>query len=383
MSVAVIVGSLAPYTSRLYDAYAHRFGEDVHLFSCAAIEPHRQWRFPPPKVARHTVLPGLRWHRTDASHVYVNPAIVPALARMRPDAIVAGAFSPTMLAAVAYARATATPYGIATDGTLATDPAAASLPHRLIRRLMVPAARFGVCGSTDSIRLLEHWGLAPGRGVEVPVVTAWDAPEHLPGFAERPFDILFASGVNEQFKGALFFTDVVARLAALGHRFKVRVVGTGPQLAEVEARLAAAGVEARIDGALQPAEVAAAMTSARLLMFPSRQDPWGLVANEAVLCGTPVLGSPHATSSPLFVERFGVGLVRPLEVDTWCAAAAEMLADPDRWQAFMGRRTEAIAWFALDAAVGALRRALELGRQHRFEVAPQAVGASERIRPAP
>jgi glycosyltransferase involved in cell wall biosynthesis len=379
MSVAVIVGSLAPYTSRLYDAYAERFGEDVHLFSCAAIEPHRQWRFPPPTAARHTVLPGVSWHRSDASHIYLNPGIVPALARLRPELIVAGAFSPTMLAAAAYARATRTSYGIATDGTLATDPGERSLPHGLIRRLLVPGARFGICGSTDSVRLLEHWGLAPGRGVEVPIVTAWDAPAHVPGFADRPYDILFASGVNERYKGALFFTDVIAALAARGQRYKVRVVGTGPELGEVRARLAAAGVEARIDGALQPSEMAEAMSSARLLMFPSREDPWGLVANEAVLCGTPVLGSPHATSSPLFVERFGVGLVRPLEVEAWCTAAEEMLAEPARWAAFMERRREAIGWFSLDAAVSALHRAFEIGRQRRNEVVATAVGAGERV----
>jgi len=114
-------------------------------------------------------------------------------------------------------------------------------------------------------------------------------------------------------------------------------------------------------------------------MFPSREDPWGLVANEAVLCGTPVLGSPHATSSPLFVERFGVGLVRPLQVEAWRAAAVQMLSDAQGWQAFMARRREAIGWFSLDAAVSALHRAIEIGRQRPNEVVATAVGAGERL----
>lgn len=108
------------------------------------------------------------------------------------------------------------------------------------------------------------------------------------------------------------------------------------------------------------------MRSARVLLFPSRQDAWGLVANEALPCGTPVLGSPHATSSEHFVERFGVGLVRPLQVEAWCEATLDVLSSPARWHSFMARRDEAIAWFSLDASVAALARAFALGRNGRI-----------------
>ncbi|MDX2157741.1 MAG: glycosyltransferase [Hyphomicrobiaceae bacterium] len=365
MSIAIVLGSLAPYTARIYDAYAERFGEDVHTFSCAALEPHRHWRIAPPRYMTHTVLPGLRWHVSDHSHIYLNPALLPALMRSRPQLIVAAAFSPTMIAAAAYARLARIPYGIATDGTLLSDPGETSFLHGAMRRAIVPGADFAICGSQASVRFLERWGLAVGRGVEVPIVSAWDAPVTIPSFAERPYDVIFAGGVNERYKGALFFAAVLARLAERGRKLRVRVTGAGPQLAELRARLEAAGITARIDGALQPEEIPGAMSSARLLMFPSRNDPWGLVANEAVLCGTPVLGSPHATSSPLLVERFGVGLVRPLEVEAWCAATLDMIGSEDRWKTFMARRDEAVAWFSLDTAVTALHRAFEIGRASR------------------
>jgi glycosyltransferase involved in cell wall biosynthesis len=102
--------------------------------------------------------------------------------------------------------------------------------------------------------------------------------------------------------------------------------------------------------------------SARVLLFPSRQDAWGLIANEAVLCGTPVLGSPHATSSHYFVERFAAGLVRPLEIEAWCDATLDMLSSDDRWSQFMERREEAVAWFSLDTAVAGMKQAFDTGR---------------------
>jgi glycosyltransferase involved in cell wall biosynthesis len=363
MSIAIVLGSIAPYTARVYDSYAERYGEDVHVFSCAAIEPHRRWKVPPPKSMTHTVLPGLRYHVSDASHIYLNPGIIPALMRLKPELIVAGAFSPTMVVAAYHAKLTRTPYGLASDGTLLTDPGESSRLHGLMRRAIVPGAHFAICGSTASVQFLERWGLEPGRGVEVPIVSAWDAPDSIPTYGERPFDVLFAGGINERYKGALFFCDVLERLARQGKSLKVRVAGVGPQLDEMKQRLGATGLAVQFDGALQPSEIPAAMSSAKLLLFPSRQDPWGLVANEAVLCGTPVLGSPHATSSPLFVERFGVGLVRPLEVDAWCKATLDMLGPEQRWREFMARRAEAIDWFSVDAATAALHKAFEIGRQ--------------------
>ena len=362
MSLVIVTGSLTPYTVRAYGAFAERCGEELHVLTCAAIEPHRAWEIARPDHFDHVVLPGLRWHRNDVSHLYVNPSVVTRLARLRPEALAVAAFAPTMALAALYARSTGTPYGIATDGTLATDPGTGSLPHRLMRRALVPGARFGICASPASVDLLEHWGLEQGRGVVVPIVSAWDPPARLLAFAERPFDMIIAGGINDRIKGVLFFAEVLEKLAARGVRPRVRVTGQGPQKAELAARLAAAGIEAQFDGSLQPAAMAEAIGSAKLHMFPTRGDAWGLVANEAVLCGTPVLASTHATSAHHFVERFGVGLVRPLEVEAWCDAALDMLSGEARWAGFMARRADAMAWCSLDAAVAGLRQAFALGR---------------------
>ena len=376
MPLTIVTTVLTPYTARAFEAFAERHAEDLHVLCCAPIEPHRNWIIPPPRHFTHAVLSGLRWHRDDASNVYVNPSVILRLAQLKPEVLVLGAFSPTMALAALYARATGTPYGISTDGTLLTDCGETSTVHRLMRRNMVPRARFGICGSEASVALLERWGLEHGRGVVVPIVPPWDAPAQLPDFAQRPFDVIIAGGVNERFKGVLFFADVMTALAASGLRLKVRVTGKGPQRDELEARLKAAGLDAQFDGPLQPSAMAEALGSAKLMLFPSRQDPWGLVANEAVLCGTPVLGSPHATSSGLFVERFGVGLVRPLQVDAWCEAVRDMLSSEDRWRSFMARRAEAMASFSVDAAVAGLHRAFQFGRGGGPRPAAQKAGSA-------
>ena len=362
MSIVVVTGTLTPYNRRLYDAFADLSREELHVLACNSNEPHRDWVVERPQHFELHILPGFRRHISDIRHIYVNPSVITRLRKVRPDIIAVADFSPTMGLATVYARTTGTPYGIATDGGLATDPGERSRPHRLMRQMMVPNARFGICASEASVRLLSRWGLKPELATVVPLVPPWDAPVDVPDLDQRPFDILFAGGLNEEIKGALFFTDVVARMKARRPGLRVRITGRGQARAEMQARLEAQGIAAQFDGPLQPSDMVGVFKSAKLLMFPSRGDTWGLVANEAVQCGMPVLGSPHANSSAGYVERFGLGLVRPLEIEAWADAALDMLASPARLSGFMARRAEALAWSNLAGSAWALKRAFDVGR---------------------
>jgi glycosyltransferase involved in cell wall biosynthesis len=359
MSITLVTGALAPYTQRLYDAFAASTGVDLTVLVCETVEPQRQWVLPKPAHFKVEVLPGLRRHVSYTRHIYFNPSVIPALRRLKPATLIVEDFSPTMVIAALYARAASIPYGLKTDGHRGIDPGETSRIHKAMRRVLVPHARFGICASEDSVAFLEHWGLARGRGIVVPIVTPWDAPNVVPGFADRPFDILFAGGINEHIKGALFFADVVEHLAKTSSRkLRVRVTGDGPLRDTLAARLVAAGVDAQFDGHRQASEMPAIFMSAKVLLFPSRGDAWGLVTNEAALCGTPVLGSPAAISSKRLVEAFGIGLMRPMTVDGWADAAADILSTPERWTTFARQRDTVIEQFSLSQSVKELSAAL-------------------------
>jgi Glycosyltransferase len=120
-----------------------------------------------------------------------------------------------------------------------------------------------------------------------------------------------------------------------------RVVGDGPQRAELEA----AYPQVEFLGYRHGEELAEAYRSASVLVFPSLTDTLGLVMVEALACGTPVAAFPVA--GPLDVLDQGVtgvidadlrsACLRALELDrqacaqwalgqTWRASAQEFLA---------------------------------------------------------
>ena len=362
MTIAIVTGSVAPYTNRLYDAYARLHNADLHVLQCEKVERGRQWSIPEPQHYKASSLTGFGIHTSDISHIYFNPGIIWALARLRPDTVIIQSFSPTMIVAALHASATGISLGLAIEGARDVDPGETSWSHAQARRLLASRATFGTCSSHGAQEMMAHWGLAPGTGIYVPHFGSWDAPQERRGFDERPFDLLFCGTLNER-KNPMFLADVVDRLVAGGSRPRVRVVGEGPLRSALEARLAGAGVEARFDGYLGQDGIIEAYQSAKLLAFPTRADTWGLVTNEALLCGTPVLASPHAVSSRELVQTFGTGLVRPLSADAWAEAVRAMLASKESWQSYLARRDAAMACFHIDKAVAGLARAIETGRE--------------------
>jgi glycosyltransferase involved in cell wall biosynthesis len=355
LSIVIVSGAIAPYSNRLFNALAADHNLNLHVLTCADTEPQRKWRVAPATNYTLKVLSGLRYHIDDMRHVYFNPSVLKHLWQLRPSAIILGAFSPTMMVAAAYALATRTPLGISTDGCLETDPGRTSAIHRWVRKALVPRASFGIGASEASLKLLAHYGLPPGKGHVVPLIPAWNAPTVIQPFEQRPFDVLFCGSIDEYRKGALFFGDVLIACKARGMTLRARIVGDGPDRKELESRLQSHDIPAQFDGYLQPDQLAEAFSSAKLFIFPSRADPWGLVANEAVLCGTPVLCSPHAVSSVEMIERFNVGRMLPLDVAAWSNAAVDILSHQDKWASLQSNRAGALESFSLEHAIQSYR----------------------------
>jgi glycosyltransferase involved in cell wall biosynthesis len=88
------------------------------------------------------------------------------------------------------------------------------------------------------------------------------------------------------------------------------LIGGGPLRAELEAEVDALGLNTavRFAGTMGPEELASAYASATCLVLPSSSEPWGLVINEALSYGCPVLISNRCGCLPELVAPGGTGL---------------------------------------------------------------------------
>ena len=149
--IVFVIGTIAPYTHRLYEALGAALDGRLTVLCCAEIEPTRSWVIGPAKNYTRIVMPGLRLHRSDLQSIYLNPFVLWHLFRLKPDITVIGSFSPTMMIAALWTFLTRSVLAVSTDGVPATDPGARSPIHRLVRKFLIPRARIGIgaCAGID------------------------------------------------------------------------------------------------------------------------------------------------------------------------------------------------------------------------------------------
>jgi glycosyltransferase involved in cell wall biosynthesis len=357
MKVAFVAGIVTPYTHRAFELLGRRMDGTLHVYACSDMEPGRQWTLPPAVHYRRCTLAGLRIHRSYLSHIYFNPGIIRVLVTNRFDIILVAGFSPTMLVAACLGFVTATPVILGTDAQPETDPGQWSLVHRIARRMIVPRCSCGIGASRGTLQVLERYGLPPDRGVVVPLVPGWDFTGTPTPFEVRPFDLMFCGHLDDDRKGLLFFLDVVARCVDRGYRPRVRITGDGPLRPTAEERLRDLGICAHFDGYLAQDALGDAYSSAKLFLFPSRGDPWGLVANEAMQCGTPVIVSPHARVAHELVVPSNAGAMLELSTESWSDAVLGFLTDRLRWNAAHVAALRARRSFSVEATADGFLRA--------------------------
>jgi glycosyltransferase involved in cell wall biosynthesis len=159
--------------------------------------------------------------------------------------------------------------------------------------------------------------------------------------------------------------------------------GNGPLEADLRAQAAAAGLGSRVcfPGFLQYADLPACYGLAGALVLPSESDQWGLVVNEAMAAGLPILVSSHCGCAPDLVRDGDNGF-------TFEPGDAAMLADllgriarmsPARRAAMGARSREIVARFTPEAFASGLKAAIRcaLDRRRRSSglVARAIVGA--------
>jgi glycosyltransferase involved in cell wall biosynthesis len=117
--------------------------------------------------------------------------------------------------------------------------------------------------------------------------------------------------------------DVV--LAAAKHRARklkteVMIAGSGAVEADLRSAAARTGVRLHLLGFRNQTEMPAAYAAADCLVLPSGSETWGLVANEALACGRPIVVSSACGCAPDLAGDGSVGRTYP-------TGNAEALAD--------------------------------------------------------
>jgi N-acetyl-alpha-D-glucosaminyl L-malate synthase BshA len=130
--------------------------------------------------------------------------------------------------------------------------------------------------------------------------------------------------------------DVVRTFARLAKEVPARLVfvGDGPDRPEAADEARMQGITDRVVFLGKQDSVAEIMACADLLLLPSENESFGLVALEAMASGVPVIAS-GAGGLPEVVDHGETGFLAPVgDVETMADGAIHILRDADTWRRF-------------------------------------------------
>ena len=364
--IVVVTNEPPPYRVPVFNMIANTLGARFHVIFCCRREPNRQWNLPPMNFDRTFLRE--RILTVNKRYIHNNPDVIPGLRRFAPDVIVTDGFNPTQIYAFGYAWMKGLPHIPMTDGTYLSEQTL-SVVHRMVRRFVYARSAAFIAASRGGQRLYESYGIAARRCFRSCLAIDNDVFFQGASSQEKRFDFIF-SGRIEAVKNPVFALNV-ARETARRVRRKTKLLFVGAGSEEGNVRSAASRmadlVETEFHGFAMQQALPSLYGSARLLLFPTLWDPWGVVANEACAAGLPVIVSPNAGVAGELILNNENGFLCELDVNLWAERAVQLLTQPDLYQKFSERSRSMASDYTFDHAAAGILEACRFALSDRMK----------------
>jgi glycosyltransferase involved in cell wall biosynthesis len=351
--VVIITELIAPYRIPAFNALAQRNGIDLHVIFLSENDySQRQWRVYKDEIQfSYEVLSSWR-RRLGRQSFLLNWGAESALRRASPDFIVCGGYNyVASWQSMSWARRNNVPFSLWCESTSRDFRRAYSLVEFCKRQFLRHCDAFVVPGKS-SFEYLRDCGVPKELIFTAPnavdteffanraEVTRRDAARHRRALRLPQRFFLYAGRLVRE-KGIF---DLLHAYDALQPQLRENVglvfVGDGPERSALLKHAAARNPGSiHFVGFVQREELAAYYALAEIFVFPTQTDPWGLVVNEAMACGLPVIASHAAGCVADLVDNGWNGRVVPAGNIQRLTCAMQELAHDAELRALMGKRS--------------------------------------------
>jgi glycosyltransferase involved in cell wall biosynthesis len=302
--LALLTNIIAPYRIPLFSFLADQF--DLLILHGGKEANRDSWSNLEEALSKAKVVRGWGWQLRlakkvkrevfDEKFIHITPGLVWHLLLFRPDAVISNEMGFRSVLALAYGALFRKPVWIWWEGTLHSERNV-NLLRRLIRKAFVFSVDHWISFGKTSTEHLLHLGIKRDRILQLQnaVDEARFKTPAEPAWAIQPRPVVLYVGQLIERKGVKLLLDAAAKVQQNGSDFSLLLVGSGRDKQALQHRADVLGLRNIHFLPVQPPErMPAVYRSADFMVLPTLEDVWGLVANEAILSGIPVLCSKYA-----------------------------------------------------------------------------------------
>lgn len=355
MKFCIITNIPAPYRIPIYNLLAEEYGHNFLVLYCARSESNRKWNLDGFKF-QHRFLKENVTEKKDGRFIHNNPGVWKELKAFKPDAVITTGFNPTFLYAWMYCLFHGKKHIPMTDGWIVSE-AGLSIVHRIVRKMVYSTSKAFISAGKNGFDLYRAYGVKPEKMFQSHLCIDNRRFSKKPQ-AEKKYDLMF-SGQFISRKLPLFFADVAAEVKKSIPDLKVLLIGGGPLEKELLERMDRAGLDYDYPGFIAQQDLPAVYNNTKLFLFPTSLDPWGIVANEAMASGVPVITTKYAGIINDLLLHEKNGLVLEIDKALWAKEITGLLKEPARLESMGDLALEKVKEFNFPAAAGGIKAAVE------------------------
>ncbi len=370
----IVTEIIAPYRIPVFNALAQRPELELHVIFLSENDPSlRQWRVYKDEIKfQYHVLPSWR-QRFGRYNILINRGVLSASNQIRPDVVLCGGYNYLASWEVAYwAKARRVPLLLWSEST----PLDQRRGHRLVEFLktrFLRLCRAFVVPGKSSLEYLKDLGIPDHRIFTAPNAvdtrlfssSAEEARRNQLQVRSRrslPLRYFLYVGRLVKAKGVFELVEAYAQMdPELRAQVSLVFVGDGAdrsELMERASRIAPGAIQ--FPGFVHREGLPEFYALAEALIFPTHSDPWGLVVNEAMACGLPIIVTNVAGCVADLVQDGWNGFVVPPQDPPRLSARMVSLAQDSALRAQMASRSrERIEAYSPAAWADGLVKAVE------------------------
>lgn len=356
MKYLLLFDTPAPWREKVFEKVYSFYGDDFHVAYYGYIEKIRFWKFEHGKHAK-TFLKSISLNLNRGERFF-NPGIFRFLIWHRPKVVIIFGIYPTSFIAFFIAKLLGSKIIILSDSWLGRD-CNISLDQKFARKLIYKYLCDAYIGaSRQTLNMYRYYNpKLDNKGLFLSSLCA-DSDYFIKNtfgkHLKKKFDIMF-SGRIVDIKNPIFVADVSAHIKRIRGKCNLSIIGDGDT--ELKNRmfkkLQDEGVSYDFFGFIEHAYLPEYYSQSNILVFPTSCDCWGVVINEAFLCGVPVITTCKTAAAGELVIDNRNGYILPLDAILWAEKICFLLENDNILSKFSeNARSDINKYNFNDAATG-------------------------------